>query len=275
MTQSRLIVHADDFGETMEITRGICAGLDARTVTSTSILANMPATDWAVAEAARRGRSSSFGVHLNLCEGKPLTPAPSLAGADGCFHRKRSLAFRALRGRLDLAEVERELRAQIQRIRDGGVQISHLDSHKHLHQLPGVAGVVARLAREFGLERIRCTLEAGLWPAGVRAAAVPSRLARRHLARRASRDFAAAGLRFPGRTFDVRQLIALPSAAGVALLRELPAVAELVCHPGTEAADREKPGSCHRHAELLYLTSDGFRDALAAAGVRLITYWDC
>lgn len=275
MTQSRLIVHADDFGETMEITRGICAGLDAGTVTSTSILANMPATDWAIAEAARRGRNASFGVHLNLCEGKPLTAAPSLTGPDGRFHRKRSLALRALRGRLDLAEVERELRTQVERIRDGGVQISHFDSHKHLHQLPGVSGVVARLARQFGLERIRCTLEAGIWPAGVRAVAVPSRLARRRLARRASRDFAAAGLRFPDRTFDVRQLIALAPAKGVALLRTLPAVAEMVCHPGTEAADREKPGSCDRHAELQYLISGAFREALAAAGVRLITYWNC
>lgn len=275
MTESRLIVHADDFGETLEITRGICAGLDAGTVTSTSILANMPGTEWAVAEAARRGRSASFGVHLNLCEGEPLTPAPSLTAPDGRFHRKRTLALRAVCGRLDLGEVEQELRAQIERIREGGAQISHLDSHKHLHQLPGVAGVVARLARHFGLERIRCTLEAGLWPPGVRAAAVPSRLARRRLAERASGEFRAVGLRFPARTFDVRQLIAIGPEAAVELLRRLPPVTEMVCHPGTEVADREKPGSCDRHAELLYLTSPSFRDAIAATGVRLITYWDC
>jgi predicted glycoside hydrolase/deacetylase ChbG (UPF0249 family) len=185
------------------------------------------------------------------------------------------LALRALRGRLDLSEVERELRAQIERIRTGGVQISHLDSHKHLHQLPGVAGVVARLARDFGLERVRCTLEVGLWPPGVRAVAVPSRLARRRLAQRASREFRAAGPRFPARTFDVRQLIAIGPEAAVALLGQLPPVTEMVCHPGTELADREKPGSCDRHVELQYLTSPPFRDALAATGVRLITYWDC
>jgi predicted glycoside hydrolase/deacetylase ChbG (UPF0249 family) len=185
------------------------------------------------------------------------------------------MALRALRGRLDLGDVERELRAQIERIRDGGVQVSHLDSHKHLHQLPGVATVVARLARHYGLERVRCTLEAGIWPAGVRASAVPSRLARRRLAQRASREFRAAGLRFPARTFDVRQLIAMRPDAGAALLRGLPPVTEMVCHPGTEAADREKPGSCARHAELRYLTSAAFRDALAATDVQLITYWDC
>jgi predicted glycoside hydrolase/deacetylase ChbG (UPF0249 family) len=271
----KLIVHADDFGETIEITRGICAGLDAGAVTSTSILASMPGTALALHEARTRGRSASFGVHLNLCEGVPLTRAPSLTGSDGHFLPKRLLAQRALLGRLDLTDVERELRAQVAVVRDAGVAISHFDSHKHLHQLPGVARVVANLAREFGLERIRCTLETGLWPPGVRPNAVASRLARRYLARRASDEFGARGLRFPAHTFDVRELLATDPARRVTRLAALPALTELVCHPATEAADREKPGSCDRHAELAYLTSPGFRDSLAEAGVTLVTYWEC
>ena len=45
-----MIIHADDFGETVEITEGICQGITAGVVTSTSIMANMPGT----AEALRR-----------------------------------------------------------------------------------------------------------------------------------------------------------------------------------------------------------------------------
>ncbi|HUN71025.1 MAG TPA: ChbG/HpnK family deacetylase, partial [Steroidobacteraceae bacterium] len=73
-----VIVHADDFGETADITEGICLAIEAGVVTSTSVMANMPGT----AEALRRGpalaQQASFGVHLNLCEGRPLTGGATL-----------------------------------------------------------------------------------------------------------------------------------------------------------------------------------------------------
>jgi len=57
-----LIVHADDFGETVEITRGICAAIDAGAVTSTSIMANMPGTADALLRVAPLAERASFGV---------------------------------------------------------------------------------------------------------------------------------------------------------------------------------------------------------------------
>lgn len=187
---SKLIVHADDLGETAEITRGILECIDAGRVTSTTLMANMPATDLAIEEAARRGRRASFGVHLVLCEGPPLTKPRSLVGDDGEFLPKKKLGLRGLAGRLDPEDLEIELRAQIRRIVDGGVDVSHFDSHKHLHQLPVVRGVVAKLAKEFGVERVRCTLEEGFWPAGTKPGGWASRAVRVHLARQAGRSSA-------------------------------------------------------------------------------------
>lgn len=274
--QPILIVHSDDFGETIEITKGIRDCIDAGVVTSTTILANMPGTAFALGEALGRAGRASFGVHLNLCEGAPLTAPRSLTDRTGRLLPKRVVAVRAMLGQLDLAELETELRAQIGRVRDAGVSISHLDSHKHLHQLPGVAAVVAGLAREFGIERIRCTLERDTWVGGLSPAAAVSRLVRARLARRAASVFAARGLRYPGRTFDIRQLMSSPSeAARIALLAGDGGVTEMVCHPGTAEADREKPGSCARHAELEFLCSPVFPRLVAAAGIRLATYWEC
>ena len=271
-----LIINSDDFGETVEITRGILEGIEAAVVTSTTILANMPGTELAIAEAARRGRSTSFGVHLNLCEGQPLTNPRSLVGRDGRFHRKRSMALRAMTRRVDLDELTSELEAQIARVRDGGVEISHLDSHKHLHQLPGVSRVVAGLARRLGIERIRCTLEEGSWTPGLTLGAALSRAFRRRLAARARGHFDRAGLRHPERVFDVRELMHTPErSARLRLLRRPLPLSEMVCHVGTEIADREKPGSCVRHEELQFLKSDEFRSLLDEAGVALKTFWDC
>jgi predicted glycoside hydrolase/deacetylase ChbG (UPF0249 family) len=289
-----LIVNADDLGETAEITRGILECVDAGVVTSTTILANMPATPLALREAAARGRRASFGVHLNLCEGPALTRAPSLAPG-GTLLPKRAQAARALTGRLDLAEVETELRAQIACVAEAGVQISHLDSHKHLHQLPGVADVVVGLAHEFGVERVRCTLDAPA-PAGARLPSTLSGWLRRRLARRLGRRLAASSLRHPARTFDLGDLLALPrDESRLALLRaaagapggpvagetpdrddarEFPGAVEMVCHPGTREADVEKPGSCSRFQEYLYLRSAEFRRLLERAGVRLASFWE-
>src|SRR6267154_2464346 len=68
-----LIVHADDFGETVDISDAIRLCIEAGIVTSTSIMANMPATPYAITFARTLADRASFGVHLNFCEGRPMT----------------------------------------------------------------------------------------------------------------------------------------------------------------------------------------------------------
>lgn len=275
--QGRLIVNADDFGETEPITAGIASCIEAGVVTSTTILSNMPATKRALAWAAPRSRDrrTSFGVHLNLCEGRPLTAARSLVADDGCFRRKRTQALYALLRRLDPDDVAQELRAQIDRVRDAGVEISHLDGHKHLHQLPGVGAVVARLAPEVGIERVRCTLEEGDAPPGLGAASSLARAVRQRFARRFSREASARGLRHPARTLAVTLLMAPgEDAAHVALLRCPGAVTEMFCHPGDARADADKPGSARRFDELRFLGSGALQRLCALADVRLASFWD-
>jgi chitin disaccharide deacetylase len=265
---SRILTHADDFGETQEITRGICAAIEAGTVTSTSIMANMAGTEDALPRVAALAERASFGVHLNLCEGTPLTPGPTLVDAQGQFVRKRTLFARAMTGKLASNDVEAEVYAQIARVHDAGVRISHLDGHKHLHQLPVVAAAVARALGRFGIERVRVTRLRRL--SLIRA---PSTLVRELLAVPAGRIFAQSGLRSPVRVVDL-QAIMLPGANAAALLREPRGPVEIFCHPGTELADQEKPGSCERYSELRYLLSDRFRELVETLGLRLINYWD-
>lgn len=253
----------------MAITEGICLAIEAGAVTSTSMMANMPGTAEALRRAPALAERASFGVHLNLCEGRPLTGGASFTDATGEFLRKRTLAVRALTGGLSLAELEAEVTAQIALLRDGGVRVSHLDGHKHLHQLPIVCAAVANVLPRFGIERVRIT-RLGSW----RRARGTMTLAREMAARHAARVFARARLRSPVRTVDLRDLIAgdalapLPgrSAAG-------PEPIEICCHPGTAAADAGKPGSHRRGDELDYLLSPQFRAVLAAGGAALVSYW--
>jgi predicted glycoside hydrolase/deacetylase ChbG (UPF0249 family) len=267
----RVVVNADDFGESLETTAAIAACMNLGVVTSTTILANLPGTDAALrwASAACGDRTRSYGVHLNLCEGPALTGASSLTDERGVFTRKRFQSLRAFAGRLDPGDVARELRAQITRVRDGGVEISHLDGHKHLHQLPGVEALVLELARELGVPRVRCTREHGLWPKGATLSAGASRLVRRALASRLAPRLASLGLRSPALTLDLGELLRLATAAQRA--RRLAAVSrageplELFCHPGA---------SGRRGDESRYLGSPEFAEVVREAGVRLVSYWE-
>lgn len=274
MTGPLVIVNADDFGETPEITRGIVECIDAGVLTSTTILANMPATQEALRLAAARGRSASFGVHLNLCEGPALTRAPSLVDAAGHFRRKRAQALRAFLHRLAAADVEAELRAQIARVAEAGVAISHLDGHKHLHQLPGVGPIVARLARELGIERVRCTLEQRSGAPGAPVAVSAARQVRIALARGFAPRARDHGLRFPERTLDLAQLLGVTEPdAQRALLRHSGRSLEVFCHPGRAPAGASERQARREH-ERRYLMSRAFTERVREVGGRLGTFWD-
>jgi predicted glycoside hydrolase/deacetylase ChbG (UPF0249 family) len=134
----RLIVNADDFGLTEGVTRGILRASRDGLVTSATVLANLPpALD---AEAVATGLG--LGLHLNLTWGPPVSPAgtvPSLVGPDGRF--VRDLATLSQRARPD--EVRREAEAQLEAFtRRFGRAPTHIDSHHHVHRLPGVMEAV-------------------------------------------------------------------------------------------------------------------------------------
>lgn len=264
-----VIVHADDFGETEAITAGICQAIVAGVVTSTSVMVNMPGSLEALRRAPALAQQASFGVHLNLCEGRPLTRGATLTDSKGEFLRKRLLAARALAGKLSLPELEAEVAAQVGLLRDAGVRVSHLDGHKHLHQLPIVCTAVARVLPRFGIERVRITrLASWLRVRG------PSMLAREIAARHAARVFAGVRLRSPTCIVDLRDLLAGRPLAVLAGARAAGAEPiEICCHPGTAAADAGKPGSHRRGNELQYLLSPEFPAALLASRAALVSYW--
>jgi chitin disaccharide deacetylase len=264
-----LIVHADDFGETAEITDGICQSIEAGVVTSTSIVANMPATQYALRRVHSLAEQASFGVHLNLCEGRPLIPGLTLVGTDGEFHGKRALIERAVLGKLSMRELEAEIVAQIALVRDSGVAISHVDGHKHLHQLPLVSVVVAKVLPQFDIRRVR------LMRTGSRTASRKFSTALREFAAwRAARVFGRAGLRSPVRAVDLTEVLpgGRPNHSPAALTDPHGPV-ELCCHPALAAETGGKPSSHRRPAELEYLLSDCFRQLLKESQSRLVSYW--
>src|SRR5690242_9267202 len=98
-------------------------------------MANARAFDEAV-RLALQNPELSVGCHVALLDGAPVLPieqVPTLAGR-GQFrnHDFRSFAFAVMRGEINAEEMENETTAQIRRLQTAGLNVSHIDTHKHV-----------------------------------------------------------------------------------------------------------------------------------------------
>jgi hopanoid biosynthesis associated protein HpnK len=236
-----LVVNADDLGLTIGVNDGIFDAHDRGILTSASLFAHAPET----ADAIRRARyrpSLGLGLHLALVDGCPILPpdrVPTLVGDDGRFRTSwKPFVVACLLGRVALDDVERELTAQIGRIRDAGIQLTHLDAHKHVHAFPPIFAIVARLAERFRIPAVRVPYERWslAWVNGPqqRTARAQALMNASMLpwARRDYRIASAHGIRtrqFVGRTHT--GILSADSLEGL-LTHLRPGVTELMVHPG-------------------------------------------
>jgi len=155
----KLIINADDLGADEGRNQGIFEAIHAGRVTSASILPNGPG----ILDALERIRSESYrniswGIHINLSEGKPVsTGKASLLAPYGTFLGKISsqrLLMREKNGDLE-NEITREINAQITLLKTSGIPLVHLDGHQHIHVFPAVLRAVIGAAQRHHIPWIR------------------------------------------------------------------------------------------------------------------------
>lgn len=153
-----IIINADDFGRYAEINRAVEEGLVHGCLRSATVMPGGAAFAGAI-DIARRHEELGLGVHFTLVDGHPILPPeeiPSLVGSEGDFLPDHTaLLKRYLKGGVNLEEVRRELAAQLQKIEATGIPISHVDSHQHMHTLPGIIDIVLDLAARAGIRAVR------------------------------------------------------------------------------------------------------------------------
>ncbi|MGB2629704.1 MAG: ChbG/HpnK family deacetylase [Candidatus Omnitrophota bacterium] len=155
-----LIINADDVGFSGPINEAVKACcLDGR-ITGVSVMASGPCFKEA-AEMLKEIGKKDVGVHLTLtgnsfpCAGD-RSKVSTLVGSDGKFPAGyKTFAFRYFLGKIGAREVRLELSAQIKRVLDEGLVVTHLDSHEHVHMFPEILDLTIRLSKEFGVPYIR------------------------------------------------------------------------------------------------------------------------
>jgi chitin disaccharide deacetylase len=250
-----LIIRADDFGMAHAANRALERLIETGFPLSASL---MPPTPWVLdaVEVLKRHPEVAVGIHLTLNSewrnyrwGPVLGPAavPSLVDEHGYFFPSAADLYE---NEPDLDEVERELRAQIERMLRTGLRIDYVDYHMGTATgRPEFREITERLAREFGLGM------SGYF----------------------------------GETMQSPQYAAAPESKldslTVMLQRLEPGYNTVIVHVGLETPEMDAlvdmnvsfplpDMSRHRHGELRALTSPEFARAVDEAGVTLITYRD-
>jgi chitin disaccharide deacetylase len=148
------IIHADDVGMTHSHNLGFFEVSETGSVTSGSVMVPGP---WfpEVVEWARGREGVDLGVHLCLnseysgLRWRPLSGSrvPSLMDREGYFLASPAEALE----RVDPEEVRIELRAQIDRAQDAGIDVTHLDAHMGTVMMQPLFPVYLSLGREYHL----------------------------------------------------------------------------------------------------------------------------
>ncbi len=157
-----LVVNADDFGWSEGVNRAIEDCFKEGVVTSTSLTANAPAFKDAVFRA-KKMPGLGVGVHLNFFRFSPVLPKQevrSLINKEGLFFADlRKIVPKLITRNIKIKEIEKELRVQIEKILESGINPTHLDSENHLHVWPSVFEIVCRLAKEYNIKFVRIIKE--------------------------------------------------------------------------------------------------------------------
>ena len=259
-----LILHADDLGVAHSVNAASFDALDKGTVSSASIM--MP-TPWVteVATYARQHPNADLGLHLTLTSEwltyrwgsvESKDKVPSLLDSTGTFPSEVAPVV----ARAKPAEVERELRAQVERAMALGIRPTHLDSHMGtLFTTPELIATYVKVAHDYRLP----FLAMNTTPAGTPMALSPKDVV--------VDAVVIAGPEVPRDQWKAFYLNAITNLK--------PGLTEMIVHLGHDDAelqavtvDHEPYGSAWRQRDYDVVTSPEFRKALQDNKVRLVTY---
>jgi predicted glycoside hydrolase/deacetylase ChbG (UPF0249 family) len=228
-----LVVTADDVGLHPGMTLGALEAHDHGIVTAVSVAANGRAFEHAV-DLLKDRPKLDVGIHLTLVGERPLSPPdriPSLLGKNGSLLPGfPAFVRRALLGGIDMTHVEKELRAQIERILGAGLKVVHANAHQHLHVWPGVFEIVLKLAAEHGISWVRIPNDPaarGLSPRILQIRILNA------LGQRARTRLPTDGsIRAVDRTLGIVDAGRLTAESLERILKDVKGLTELICHPG-------------------------------------------
>ncbi len=263
----------------MEVNEAVEIGHTRGVLTAASLMVAAPACEDAVARA-RRLPKLRVGLHLVLVEGRPKLPPEQLTDLvtdDGLFRtdmaRMGAEIFFRPRTRDQLAA---EIEAQFEAFAATGLPLDHVNTHKHYHLHPTIAGLMLSIGRRYGLRASRAPIE----PRGVlamvdRAAAPDGAWLTEPWARAVRARYRAGGVVVADHVFGLAWSGHMTAARMAGIVRRLPdGLSELYLHPATAGGFEGAAPGYDYAGELAALTAPEVHAAIEVTGARLGAFAD-
>jgi hopanoid biosynthesis associated protein HpnK len=275
----RLIVTADDFGAAAEVNEAVEIAHREGVLAAASLMVAAPGCADAVARA-RRMPGLRVGLHLVLVEGRPAlqrSTLPDLTTPDGLF-RTDMAAMGAdifLRPRVR-AQLAAEIEAQFEAFAATGLLLDHVNTHKHYHLHPTIAGLMLSIGKRHGLKASRAPIEPRAVLAAVEPAAAPAPAwITEPWARMMRARYRQAGVAMADQVFGLAWSGAMTANRVEGIVQRLPqGLSELYLHPATSGGFEGAAPGYDYAGELAALTSPQVKAAVAESGARLGGFCD-
>lgn len=157
----KITVTADDLGISPGVNAGIIEAHQKGRLDRASLLANSEYFDQAVILIKNQTPGLKLGVHLNLTYGKCVSrelPAGILVNKNSFFRcsyvKLLMLSLGPWQKKL-YYQARLEFEAQFNKIQNHKINISHIDSHHHIHTIPLFRKIVYELAKKYGIKEVR------------------------------------------------------------------------------------------------------------------------
>lgn len=150
----KLIINADDLGFSLGVNEAILLANTKGFLTHASLMANTQYFDHAVEQIIPKCSSLKVGVHVNLTCANALYSNNVLTENGYLNNDFVKLLFKR-KSKKVLQSMEKEIELQILKIKETGINISHIDGHEHVHIIPSINKIVRRLAKKYDIKRVR------------------------------------------------------------------------------------------------------------------------
>jgi hopanoid biosynthesis associated protein HpnK len=276
-----MIINGDDFGFSSGVNRAIIKAHTCGVLTSASLMVTGEAFDEAVM-LARAHPQLAVGLHLVLvCGRAALAPnqIPNLIATNGNFpYNPLRTGLRYQFNWAARSQLRQEIRAQLEKFRSTGLQLSHVDGHLHMHSHPVVLNLLIEMADEYGIKAIRLPYEE-LW---LTLSLDRSQLLQKltwsfvfsRLRKYGERVLKSAGISFADRVYGLLQSGRMTEEYLLGLIPRIRADrVEIYFHPAMPIAGEPLNGPPDAGlAELNALLSPRLRNAICASGFQLSNY---
>ena len=155
----KIRINADDFGISPGVNSAIAEMFKKQKLHSASVIYGCGYFAEALA-IAKRNPDLKIGLHFNICSGKSAFRHQDnslLTDKNGNFKNGflKLLLLVIFRRKKLLQEIKCEIEAQIAAISSAGIKLNHIDSHRHVHFIPGIFAVIFAAANYHKIPQVR------------------------------------------------------------------------------------------------------------------------